>query len=596
MSSDLHERYRDDLSAFIDGELPASERSALEEHLEGCAECRALEARLRAVDSAVRLHPVGPVPNHTGDIMGRLASERPVVLRRAERFRRIRIAGVAAAATIALLIGSSVPWLREGNVASAAEITGSVREAARSLESYQASYEIVERGWHPDVPVRRFQVEVAFSSPETMSLTIDDETTYPSSIWPRNDVELLADAEGWWIQEPSLCPTDALPICEGTQTDERGVMSRQPFDGTNRLPTDLIVPLETLAASQSFTVIGQTTVAGRDAYELEMEFRDALPFVTAIQAGGSWREFNPTDRVRMLIDAESWFPLKVSVTPRSAQRPALTVSAVTLDDDPPADLTNPGVPLAETLRDGGWSPQDPESLDVPAPEYLAGLEPYRAGTTSTGREVLTYARGLTWLKVTCVQGRLDSYPLTAEPVQLSGGRPAYYLPADSDLRRRVDIFTEDEHLFIESNLPREVLIDVVGSISVETVEGPDPKRASVVTVDEALDLPFTQAPSYLPDGYRASAAYLAPDGSSVVVYRRPQIEFDGLGIELVQSDAVAFLPASSLDFETIRIDGSLARWSPEAGELQWIDGDVYRSITAPSLDLGTVAAIAEGLR
>ena len=325
----MHEHYRDDLSAYIDGELPANERRALEEHLDGCAECRALETRLRSVDGAVRLHPVGPVPNLTGDIMDRIAAERPVVLRRAERFRRIRIAGVAAAVTIALLIGSSVPWLREGNMASAAEITGSVREAARSLESYQASYEIVERGWHPDVPVRRFNVEVSFSSPETMSLTIDDATPYPSSVWPRNDVELLADADGWWIQEPSLCPTDALPNCESTQTDERGVTSRQPFDGTNRLPTDLIVPLETLAASESFSVVGQTTVAGRDAYELEMEFRDALPFVTAIQAGGSWREFEPTDRVRMLIDGETWFPLKVSVTPGTATRPALTVSAVT---------------------------------------------------------------------------------------------------------------------------------------------------------------------------------------------------------------------------------------------------------------------------
>ena len=254
------------------------------------------------------------------------------------------------------------------------------------------------------------------------------------------------------------------------------------------------------------------------------------------------------------------------------------------------------VPVAGNVRDGGWAPKNPETLDVPTPEYLAGLEPYRAGTTSTGRDVLTYTRGLTWLKITCVQGRRDSYPLTAEPVRLSGNRPAYYLPAASDLRRRVDLFTEDEHLFIESNLPREVLIDVAGSIPVETIEGPAQERAEVVTVDEALDLPFTRTPSYLPEGYRASAAYLAPDGSSVVVYRRPQIEFDGLGIELVQSDAVAFLPASSLDFETIRIDGSLARWSPEAGELQWIDGDVYRSITAPSLDLGTVAAIAEGLR
>lgn len=598
MSSSVHEPYRDDLSAYIDGELDPGARGELEQHLETCAECRAVEKRLRGVVAAVRLQTVEAVPNLTEAIMERITEEQPLILKRQERVRRFRIGAAAAVVTAAVLVGSSLPWLQDGSVASAADVTGSVRAAARALESYRAEYRIVERGWHEAVPVRRFDVRVSFNAPETMSLSIEDRSNYPSAVWPRNDVRLLADPNGWWIKEPRPCPVAALPICVDTLEIERGVTDRQPFDGGSRLPTDLILPLETLAGSENFRVVGERVIAGHAAYELEMEFRDAQPFVAAVEAGGSWRTFEPTDRVEMFIDRATWFPLLVRVTPAGAEQPDLVVRAVSLNDTDEGE-GDIDVPATGTLRDGGWTPEDPESLDVPAPGFLSGLEPYRSGSTSTGREVLSYARGLTWLKVAAEPAGRNSYPRTAESVRLSNGSPAYYLPADWYLSRRVDLFTSSQHIVLESNLSREDLIEVAASISVVARRAPDPPGVDVVSVDEAFALEFAREPSYLPEGYRPSSAYVFPDGSgtaSEVTYRRSEIEFDGLGIRLVQSDAVEFLPPSSQEFQSVVLDGVRARWSPDAGELQWISRGVYRSITAPSLDLGTVLAIANGLR
>lgn len=48
----MHPEYTDQLSAYLDGELPPAERTALEAHLDGCAECRAILDDLRAIVAA----------------------------------------------------------------------------------------------------------------------------------------------------------------------------------------------------------------------------------------------------------------------------------------------------------------------------------------------------------------------------------------------------------------------------------------------------------------------------------------------------------------------------------------------------------------
>src|SRR5258708_34162490 len=56
------ERQREQLSAFLDGELSEGERIALERHLQGCAACQRSLAELRQVRALLRTLPVPALP------------------------------------------------------------------------------------------------------------------------------------------------------------------------------------------------------------------------------------------------------------------------------------------------------------------------------------------------------------------------------------------------------------------------------------------------------------------------------------------------------------------------------------------------------
>jgi len=47
-----HERTREDLSAYLDNQLSQADRSRVDQHLEGCSECR---AELRSLQRTVAL-------------------------------------------------------------------------------------------------------------------------------------------------------------------------------------------------------------------------------------------------------------------------------------------------------------------------------------------------------------------------------------------------------------------------------------------------------------------------------------------------------------------------------------------------------------
>ena len=57
-----HNNCRENLSAYLDGELPQGERLALETHLAGCADCRAELAGLKKVSGLMKAHAMEPVP------------------------------------------------------------------------------------------------------------------------------------------------------------------------------------------------------------------------------------------------------------------------------------------------------------------------------------------------------------------------------------------------------------------------------------------------------------------------------------------------------------------------------------------------------
>jgi negative regulator of sigma E activity len=116
------ERQREQLSAFLDGELSEGERIALERHLQGCAACQHALAELRQVRALLRALPVPALPRaftlpESGAVPESL---RPAARRPAASAARLRLAGaaqgvgtLAAAVGLVILLGSGVVGLSQ---------------------------------------------------------------------------------------------------------------------------------------------------------------------------------------------------------------------------------------------------------------------------------------------------------------------------------------------------------------------------------------------------------------------------------------------------------------------------------------------------
>ena len=554
----------------------------------------------------LRAQPAEPVPDLSGEILARV--ERLRGPRPGSRRQRVRVAGIAAAAAALLVAGAALPFVeRPPHLAAAGEIAREVRAAARTLPSYRATFAVVERGWHPRVPVRRMRASVSFLAPERFRLEIRDRTRYPSTgSWPRNDVVLVSAPRAWSIREPWSCPQGGLPRC-AVGVERRRIVARQPFDGAGSLPTDIIVPLETLASSGGFTVLGEDRVLGRPAYRLLLPYRRAAPLVASLQAGGTWRSFEPFDRVHLWIDRETWFPLRFEV--RRGDGPTLLgVRALSFTGSRSPARSAFRVSRAGLAKDAGF--RERSRLRSRSPSYVAGLEPYRHGVTATGQEIRTYAEGLTWLKVTYDDPTRPDLLTTAEEVRLGRSGYAYFQPAagwaeEGPSRRRVDVFGREARVHLESNLARAELLRVARSLGVRGRRLSGTVRRGGVLVkrlrpEAALDFPFVLTPTYLPQGYEPGSAFLtrSREGRRTVTiyYRRAEADFDGFGIRITEGRPVSLLPPSSESLHSFPVAGRTVRWSEERGEAEWLDGSSYRAVAAPSFGWEIAARIIEGLR
>lgn len=626
---------RTELSARLDGETDEATARLIDVHLQACPACRRHEAALQRARLAVRLQPAGAVPDLSRDIMQRIRTEAERANRRAGDRRsewawRARIAGIAAVAAALLLVTSIPNDDRPLKVAGAAEIADEVRAAARTLEAYEATFEITERNWHQEVPSRRFSATLSFEAPERFALHLRDLTDYPGapSSWPRNDVDVVANERRYWIKEPSLCPPAALPGCVAApRKEERSLVSRTPFDGTSPLPTDIVAPLETLGSVRGFSVLGKATALGRSVYRIALPYRNALPLIDSLQAGGSWRGFHPQDRVEIWIDSQTWFPLRYRVTASSSGDRARWAELEGIEGDEPGEVLYEvrAVSFAEQgrlstklfrapkrgiVRRGGFRPASFAAVSGwGSPSFTGGLAPYRAGVTGIGQRIETYAEGTTRLKVVTQSdpGRSLDPADTAEELKLEGDGYLYYEPATETLGRRIDILGRRTHVHLESNLARRELLEVARSVGVRGRRVPPVESAGgyeVRRVDPERSRWFTKRPGYLPAGYRARNALLSRSEGGVTLttyYGAPEAEYEGFGARITQSSAVSRLaPTAEEGVFSFGLGGTRFRWSSERAELEWIDGGaatpVYRAVAVPSFDLSTALLIARGLR
>jgi len=610
-------RVRADASAWLDDELDQATSRSIASHLETCRACAAYVEEIDRARSAVRLQLVEAVPDVADEIVKSVAERGPRERSRQGLVDHLRVGMVAAVVAALIVAGASIPGVdRPPDVASADEVGDGIRAAARSIDTYRATYELVERGWHPLVRERRFHAEVSYAAPDRMRLVVRDITLYPGRTgWPRNDVDLVANASGWWLREPLDCPPATLPGCGPERPVERAVVHRQPFDGSTPVPTDLVLPLESVAGSDAVTVVGVERVRGRDAVHVRIPYLQAQGLISSLQLGGSWRVFHPLDPVDVWLDRDTSFPLRFTVERgRSAERAewarqagyrdrgsTLFEATLTgLDRDLAGESFD--VPAALVTRDGGFRATE-DVPDLPLPRDVAGLSPFTSGVTEAGERIVAWSRGMQWLKMTVLREPASVVTASGELIE-AGGKAMYYRPASPERGREVELRWGDRRIVLVSNLPRAELLRVAASIPVEAAPIGQTVRLGDRTIERltpqnAMSYGFVEAPSWLPPGYEARLALVTRTDERATVsvhYRRGEVLDGGTEIRITHMDDVDRLWPSSERYIVVAIGDVAARFSSGRGELEWIDDGVYRAISAPGFDLPTIVAVAESLR
>ena len=96
--------------------------------------------------------------------------------------------------------------------------------------------------------------------------------------------------------------------------------NRQPFSTAAAAPTDLVLPISTLADADRLTVLGRGTVLGRPAVRVEVPFERAEPLFPFLSIGGDWRPFFPNDRVRIWPRRAQLVPVALERLPGDGRR------------------------------------------------------------------------------------------------------------------------------------------------------------------------------------------------------------------------------------------------------------------------------------
>jgi anti-sigma factor RsiW len=140
----MHEEWTDKLSDYLDDELSAEERAAVESHLRDCKPCTAVLNDLKRVVARARtLDPRPPQVDLWDGIRSRIARDRPLALfgRRAPRRFSFTVPELAAAAVLLIAISGGVVWqlaARSGQQARAA-VTAATPNREASLERSESS-------------------------------------------------------------------------------------------------------------------------------------------------------------------------------------------------------------------------------------------------------------------------------------------------------------------------------------------------------------------------------------------------------------------------------------------------------------------------
>lgn len=582
------EDVRRELSARLDNEQDERLARPVDEHLRGCPHCRSFERSLADVRRQLRVQPAQSPPDLTAVIMDKLRIDRDV-----GSLRPYLKTALVAAAVAALVVGGTT--LRFGrdrtDVATADEVVKEIRTAARHLDSYRATFEVAENG-----PARNSTVTITYRAPEMLRIDKVERSDRNGS--PTSESSYIVNPDESFERRTLTCARSA-PGCS-PRAVTRKTIARQPLGGVAPSVTDIVLPMETLAASDAIRVVGTgEPLLGRPTLRVRMPNWQAHVLVDAVRPD-STRSFDPEASVELWLDRENWFPLRFAVTQPGGSTPSLKATATEVSEDAISEEVFETPRRAAQVVNERFRSGPPPSV---TPTFTAGLESYRSGKTAEGHSLATYTNGLAWMTLKVADDTLPPESLiSAEVVPLPDIGPVYYSPGGDRQSRVVDIYDGTQHLRLESNLPRATLLEVANSLPVQGKAVDRIGRGALLveraTPDAVYEIGLLQPPGGLPPGYRPVSATVTRRGRDVldmvVRYSQPQNDFtDGIVVTAVPRTRA--LPASSETFTTYRVGDSAARWSALRGELEWVEGKVYRAVRVGDFRVDMALRIARSM-
>jgi outer membrane lipoprotein-sorting protein len=398
------------LRAHIDEALPPAEQMLVTIHLETCALCRAVRARMEAVIREVRALPEEEPPPHLSVALqmrsGRLTQRRGFWQRegaeptgskaRGGRLGvgrwRYAAAGSLAAAVVALVLLSE-PLI------VAAELVGRVQESWARLQSYSCTF--VTEGLYRGQP-RRFVQRQWFRKPSLFRLETSEHYSQTTYLEPSRVTVVIPGAH--WEGKPIAIVRPRHP----KETD-------LPFPFGTAWPDTADITIDALVrqlqAQQGGEVLGTEPVLGKECYRLRFEAQ--APMSSRIT------------RYLMWIDRDTFLPLRVRAEIDAQNHSVTEAVDLRLNDIVPAD-TFRYTPLPGTFEVRGdvepfvfalglqaarsrWSAQDPLGSASAEIAHLQPRLPFRPLTPTYMPE------GFKLLRVRSSKGRwLDAYWIDGE--------------------------------------------------------------------------------------------------------------------------------------------------------------------------------------
>jgi len=136
----MSDRWMERLSDYLDDELPAQDRSALEAHLESCENCSAVLADLRRVIAGARqLDDRGPTRDLWPGIARQIGAS-PSRSRPAGRRWSFSVPQLAAAAVMLMTLSGSAVWLVQSHGSSNARPVATSPASAATPAAINASH------------------------------------------------------------------------------------------------------------------------------------------------------------------------------------------------------------------------------------------------------------------------------------------------------------------------------------------------------------------------------------------------------------------------------------------------------------------------